>query len=793
MKNSPVDFIGLAAALLAQAEVLVPEWLPGGKRQGREWVCADTNGGRGRSFSVNLESGAFADFASDIKGGDLVALYAAIHGLSQTNAALELADKIGHQTSNYSSRPHSTNGLHANGESPLSPAAEQSPESVALPEPLGMQSRWCYYPATEGGPVLVVCRLRDPEKGKTYRQYTWRDGKWVAKSLGVSRPLYRLRELLSAPNAPVLLVEGEKCADAAIAALPPSWCVTTWSQGSNAVKNTDFSPLYGRAVTIWPDADEPGRKAAAQIAAQLLSHKTQVSVIPTENFPNGWDCADADHDQVAHTIATARTIEREVVSDRLDTPPIEAYADEPGATEIGLSDDELALRFTARYKGKLRYVAAWDRWLIWDGKRWMHDEKRSVFDLARGICREVLTEHLAMPLTDSQRNGLRKRLGDARTIYNVTKLAGSDPHHAVSVKELDADPWMLNTPAGILDLRTGAVSPHDPNALHTKITAAAPCGDCPTFRRVLEEALPSADIREYVRRVFGYGMTGSSRDHALSFWWGGGRNGKGTLAHAFRRALGDYGLEVGAELFMESHHERHPTEIAVLRGARFVVASEIDTGRRWNEARLKRLTGGDPISARYIGKDLFEFEPTHTLLIIGNTKPGLRSVDEAMRARMQLVEFGVTIDASKRDTELPEKLESEFGGILAWAMVGCQAWQKIGLKPPQEVLAATSAYLDAEDSVSEWIEDCCVRSGFVTLSTAHRSYREWCERNAAPSLGRNAFADQLVCHGVLRKERKNGKLDGFDGISVKINAPSMDPSDEYYDRMLRDRDGRYAQ
>ncbi len=278
---------------------------------------------------------------------------------------------------------------------------------------------------------------------------------------------------------------------------------------------------------------------------------------------------------------------------------------------------------------------------------------------------------------------------------------------------------------------------------------------------------PEQEVRDYLQRLAGYGMTGSSRDHVLAFWHGGGRNGKGTVAHAIRRALGDYGLEIPAETLMESHHDRHLTEIAVLHGARLVVGSEIDSGRRWNESRLKRLTGGDPISARYIGKDLFEFEPTHTLLIVGNTKPGLRSVDEAIRARMHLVEFTVTIPLAERDTTLPERLASEYGGILAWALAGCLDWQADGLAPPEAVTAATTAYLTGEDMLQAWVQECCEKCGQLTLAAAHRSYRQWCERNGAVVLGRNTFGDQLEARG-FRSSTDRNKAVIFAGLSLPI-------------------------
>jgi P4 family phage/plasmid primase-like protien len=231
--------------------------------------------------------------------------------------------------------------------------------------------------------------------------------------------------------------------------------------------------------------------------------------------------------------------------------------------------------------------------------------------------------------------------------------------------------------------------------------------------------------------------------------------------------MGDYGLEIASEILMESHHDRHPTELAVLRGARMVVASEIDSGRRWNESRLKRLTGGDPISARYIGKDLFEFEPTHTLVIVGNSKPGLRQVDEAMRARLHLVEFSITIPEGERDTEMPDKLKADFGGILNWMLAGCVDYIEIGLKPPEAVRTATAVYLAGEDMLQAWLDECTTASGQLTLSAAHRSYRDWCEGNGAIVLGRNTFGDQLDARGFKRSRDRN-KQPIFAGLSLQM-------------------------
>ena len=159
----------------------------------------------------------------------------------------------------------------------------------------------------------------------------------------------------------------------------------------------------------------------------------------------------------------------------------------------------------------------------------------------------------------------------------------------------------------------------------------------------------------------------------------------------------------------QSNHDRHPTDLAGLRGARLVTAVETEEGRRWAESRIKSLTGGEKISARFMRQDFFEFLPQFKLIIAGNHKPGLRSVDEAIRRRFNLIPFTITIPPSERDELLPERLKAELPGILAWMIRGCTDWLERGLSPPQMVTEATAAYLESEDAVAAWIEDCAAR------------------------------------------------------------------------------------
>jgi P4 family phage/plasmid primase-like protien len=437
----------------------------------------------------------------------------------------------------------------------------------------------------------------------------------------------------------------------------------------------------------------------------------------------------------------------------------------PADTDTPVSDDELTQRFTGRHKNDFRYVAALGRWLIWSGTHWAHDDSKAVFDAIRQSCRLDLGLALTGVTKESDRKRMRERLGGAATIAAVERLASADRVHAITNDALDADPWLLNTPTGAVDLRTGRFRPNDPRDLCTKVTAATPRGECPMFRLVLERVLPDQRERDYVQRLIGYTLTGTVKEHVVALAYGTGANGKSLIFSAIKYALGDYAITLGSEVLMESHNDRHPTEIAVLRGARMALCSEVDSGRRWNETRVKRLSGGDPITARLIARDPFEFQPSHKLVLLANAKPGIRVVDEAIRRRIHLIEFPVTIPEAERDASLPEKLKAEAGGILAWALEGCLDWQTDGLQPPDSIIAATSAYLDREDVIAEWISECCRPVGQVSLSDAHASYRDWAERNGHPVIGRNTFGDQLEAHGIPRIAIR-ARVWAFKGLSI---------------------------
>ena len=231
--------------------------------------------------------------------------------------------------------------------------------------------------------------------------------------------------------------------------------------------------------------------------------------------------------------------------------------------------------------------------------------------------------------------------------------------------------------------------------------------------------------------------------------------------------MGDYAKTAPIETFTASNNEQHPTDLAGLRGARLVAATETEDGRRWAESKLKRLTGGDSIAARFMRQDFFEYIPQFKLIIAGNHKPGLSAVDEAIRRRIHLIPFTVTIPVAERDDKLTEKLRAEWGGILQWMLEGCLAWQRRGLDPPAIVRDATEDYLAAEDAIGIWLgERCDIGPTYSsTIADLFRSWQGWCEQNGESVRSEKRFSQNLESRGFTRERSSHAR--SFCGLTLR--------------------------
>jgi putative DNA primase/helicase len=318
------------------------------------------------------------------------------------------------------------------------------------------------------------------------------------------------------------------------------------------------------------------------------------------------------------------------------------------------------------------------------------------------------------------------------------------------------------------DLRTGVARPPDPLDYITKKTACrmAPAGTShPLWTAFLDRITGSnAELQRFLQRYAGYCCTGLTTEHVFVFAHGVGANGKSTFVNTIANIFGDYATIADMNTFIASSNERHPTDLAKLRGARLVVAQETQRGRRWDETKIKALTGGDRITARFMRQDFFDFTPTFKLFIAGNHKPRLNNVGEAIRRRLLLVPFTVQIPPDERDPDLPHKLEAEWPAILRWCVEGCLEWQRIGLAPPAVVRAATDAYFAEQDVVGQWLEDCTHDAGplaFARVSALFGSWKTWCEdRNIKPGSSAG-FADTLADRGFARKRESGTGQRGF--------------------------------
>lgn len=740
----------LRADLLAGLESVLVTLLPAGKKRGQNYLVGDVLGSPGDSLEISLKgdkAGLWHDHATG-EGGDIFDLIAVHHGLSAQSDFARVLEIAGQLVGRAASQP-------AKKRKPEAPVDELGPATA----------KWDYLDAAGH---LIACVYRyDPSPGrKEFRPW---DAKRRKMAPPEPRPLYNQPGIVSAQQ--VILVEGEKCAQALIEA---GHCATTAMHGANApVDKTDWSPLAGKAVLIWPDKDKPGwayAEAAAK-AALVAGSATCDILMPPDTKPEGWDAADAlaegqversdddppPFDVTGFIVAGQRM---PVVRD-MEAPVLEEMSGDLMEGVTWGTEDGIASAFTRRYGLDWRYCSQWSKWLVWTGQRWNDDQVLFVSHLARGICRAASMK------ADSPR--LKAKLASASTIAAVERIARAEPKHAATVDEWDGDIWLLNTPGGVVDLRTGGMRGHQRVDRMTKITTATPRGDCPQWLAFLAQITDGDEpLQAYLQRVAGYCLTGSTQEHALFFLYGTGANGKSVFVNTLFTLLGDYAANAPMETFMETRSERHPTDLAGLRGSRLVTATETEQGRRWNEAKIKEITGGDRVSARFMRQDYFTYSPQFKLVISGNHKPSIRNVDEAMKRRMHLVPFTVTIPAERRDRQLPTKLLTERDGILAWALAGCLAWQRDGLRPPESVLKATAEYFEAEDAVGRWIDERCVTHANAKSLTTElfNDWKQWADSSGEFVGSQRRFSDLLLSKG-LQKWRNSCGVRGFQGIGLK--------------------------
>lgn len=468
--------------------------------------------------------------------------------------------------------------------------------------------------------------------------------------------------------------------------------------------------------------------------------------------------------------------------DKSPSPPTTPSPGDDDALAAKLSDfDESdvgnAHRFIAHYGDAVLFVTGIG-WHVWNGKQWIADKADVV--IVRAQQSALAIEQEIRHLTSESAAAKRARWAvKSRSRERITgALAMAAPHVRAAPSDLDADPWLLNTPAGTVDLRTGALREHRREDRLTKMTAAAPGDGCERWIAFLDRVTgEDPDYIGYLRRMLGYFVTGSVREETFHFAYGTGGNGKGVFLRTVSGLLGDYVITGPMDLLMATRGDRHPTELADLNGPRMVVIDELPQSARWDVGKLKMLTGGTAIRAREMRQDFFEFSPQFKFFLTGNSKPSLGTVDPAIRRRFHLLPFEVQIPDEERDRELAGKLQREWPGILSWIIAGCLEWQARGLAPPDRVTGATDAYLAAEDLLGSWIGECCAENEHAREETLSlfTSWRAWCEaRNQQPG-SQKSFQQQLEARGYQRWQHSRSRRAGICGLTVRCLGTDPPP------------------
>lgn len=585
-----------------------------------------------------------------------------------------------------------------------------------------------------------------------------------------------------------LLVDSEAAATAAKALLP-SYCVLWPSlpacQGMLTVEA--WLPLQGCPVLLWPSNTAGARQAMVMAGNALLRVTDRVRMIYVNGGdPDGWSATDAAGWTTTQVVewakARARDYTKEVPPDPMqeireseadlsgEVPRTPATPTEP-VQHFTDTDMANAARLVRRHGENIRYASE-GKWLVWEGKRWIIDDKAVRIqglakDTAQGIYDEIKTasEPKAM-FTHARKSQSKGALEAMATVARDAVLC--------SLSNFDTDPWLLNARNGTIDLRTGMIRAHARGDHLTKIVEIDydPAADCDLWDQFLQYITAlDEDLYGYLRRLIGYSLTGDTSEQVLHFLFGIGANGKSVFCEVLAELMGDYAIIVSPEMIMQKRHQGIPNDIARLRGIRLAMMNETSQGAHFDEQKLKDLTGSDKLTGRFLHAEFFDFMPTHKLIIRGNHKPVISGTDEGIWRRLRLVPFAVNIPSDEQDKLLINKLRAELPGILKWAVQGCLEWQRDGLQPPAVIMDAVKEYRQESDTLGRFIQECCEtrKNAQVKSSAFFQRYQDFAATGGERWMPSKDLPHEMRRRGFGWVKTKTGNI--FEGLELLQSAP----------------------
>jgi putative DNA primase/helicase len=453
---------------------------------------------------------------------------------------------------------------------------------------------------------------------------------------------------------------------------------------------------------------------------------------------------------------------------------------ESNSIAFALTDLGNAQRLAHRHGRKLRYCTPIRAWLIWDGSRWRRDDVQRIMTYAAETAKSIYGEAAAAGDLETRKE-IAQHAYSSESAYKLAAmihLAEAHPNLAIRPDQLDTNEMLLNVANGTLDLRTGDLRPALEGDLITKVAPVDydPDRTSELWDRFLREVTGGdEELADYLQRAVGYSLTGRTTEHAVFFVYGPPATGKSKFTGAIKDVLGDYAMQTAFETFLAKRWGGGASnDIADLAGARLVLATEADRGRRFAEATLKQLTGGDTVRARQLYEKNFEFRPQFKLWLAANDAPQVNNDDDAIFRRMNIVPFVHVVPLERRDKDLGERLARPEvrSAILAWAVRGCLVWQQEGLNAPELVSEATKQYRDDQDPLQFFLDEHCVLEPdrMIVKAKLQQHYVTWAKgAGVRYLLSPREFTKRVAKIPGVQDSRGSGGVRIWRGIDVREN------------------------
>jgi P4 family phage/plasmid primase-like protien len=455
---------------------------------------------------------------------------------------------------------------------------------------------------------------------------------------------------------------------------------------------------------------------------------------------------------------------------------------------FNLTDLGNAERFAAKHHDTVRWCETWNTWMVFTGKCWEPDRMGRVDQLAKIVVRSIYHE-AANEADDTIRTQIVKHARASESSRSIRALLDrAKSELPVVPDEFNTHLYLLNCDNGTLDLRNGELHPHSPRSMLTRCLKVRynPLALCSQWRDFIKSIFANdTSLMSFMQQALGMSLCGDISEQCLFICYGTGSNGKTTMLETVRIIMASYALAANIETFQMHKHEGIGNDIAELYGARLVTASENALGSRLNEAFIKKATGKEPLRARRLHENEFEFMPEFTIWFAVNHKPVVKDTSRGMWRRVHFIPFNVTID--NPDKHLGEKLLDESEGVLAWLVQGCIEWYKQGhLEPPKTVKDATDTYRGEMDVVAQFLEECCETSPNAEIGATklYQAYKRWCENNGERYEKQTSFGLQLAEKGYIKEKVYTVK---YLGVKLRENVDSVDSVDSFPISLTREK------